>query len=142
MWSSARLTEYIQRRLLQEKIIWVATVRPNGAPHLTPVWFVWHADRLYICISPTSRKARNLASNPRVALSLEDGRNVVIVEGVAEPANSEERASVAALFLDKYDWDILTDTTYTLLLRIVPEKFMAWGDEAQAEQNKKEVDKR
>ncbi len=130
--SSERPTARIRRRLQQEKIIWVATVRPNGAPHLTPVWFVWDADRLYICISPSSRKARNLAENPQVAVSLEDGRNAVIVEGVATHATPEEREQVAPLFLSKYDWNILTDTTYTLLLKISPRKFLAWGDDDQA----------
>ncbi|NOZ29820.1 MAG: pyridoxamine 5'-phosphate oxidase [Chloroflexi bacterium] len=131
-WSSERPTERIRRRLQQEKIIWVATVRPNGAPHLTPVWFVWDAESLYICISPSSRKARNLAENPQVAVSLEDGRNAVIVEGMATHATPEEREQVAPLFLSKYDWNILTDTTYTLLLKISPRKFLAWGDDDQA----------
>ncbi len=131
-WSSERPTERIRRRLQQEKIIWIATVRPNGAPHLTPVWFVWDAESLYICISPSSRKARNLAENPQVAVSLEDGRNAVIVEGMATHATPEEREQVAPLFLSKYDWNILTDTTYTLLLKISPRKFLAWGDDDQA----------
>ncbi len=128
----SRPSEQINRRLQEEQIIWVATVRPDGAPHLVPVWFVWDVDRLYICISPISRKARNLARNPRVAVSLPDGRNVVIVEGTATPATSDERERVAALFLSKYDWNIQTDTTYTLLVKITPEKFLAWGNEGQA----------
>ena len=125
-------TDYVHRRLQREKIVWVATVRPNGAPHLTPVWFVWESDRLYICISPDSRKARNLAANPQVAVSLEDGRNVVILEGRAAPASDQERERVWVRFHDKYGWDIRRDRTYTLLLKIVPERFLVWGDEAQA----------
>jgi PPOX class probable F420-dependent enzyme len=129
----ARPAEHISRRLQEEQIIWVATVRPNGAPHLVPVWFVWDADCLYICISPTSRKARNLARNPRVAASLQDGRNAVIVEGTAVPVTADERERAVTLFLSKYDWNIRSDTTYTLLVKIVPEKFLAWGNEAQAQ---------
>ncbi len=125
-------TERVSRRLQEAEIIWVASVRPNGAPHLSPVWFVWDAGYIFICISSASRKARNLAKNPQVAVSLEDGRNVVIIEGIASPAMGDEREQVADLFLRKYDWDIRTDPTYTLLLKITPTKFLTWGDEAQA----------
>ena len=62
-----------EQRLQSEGNIWVTTVRPDGRPHLTPVWFVWHAGKAYICISPDSVKARNLSRNPRVALALENG---------------------------------------------------------------------
>ncbi|MCS7221451.1 MAG: pyridoxamine 5'-phosphate oxidase family protein [Anaerolineae bacterium] len=128
--SKTQPTERVNRRLQEAEIIWVASVRPNGAPHLSPVWFVWDAGCFFICISPVSRKARNLAQNPQVAVSLEDGRNVVIAEGVASPATESEREQVAALFLHKYDWDIRMDSTYTLLLKITPRKFLTWGDEA------------
>lgn len=128
----AQPTERVSRRLQEAEILWVASVRPDGAPHLSPVWFVWDAGRIFICTSPTSRKARNLAKNPQVAVSLEDGRNVVIVEGFVSPATDEERKQVAPLFLHKYDWDIRADPTYTLLLKITPKKFLTWGDEAQA----------
>ncbi|MCD6291715.1 MAG: pyridoxamine 5'-phosphate oxidase family protein [Anaerolineae bacterium] len=124
-------TEYVHRRLREEKIVWVATVRPNGAPHLTPVWFVWDGRSPYICIKPTSRKAHNLRTNPHIALSLEDGSNVVIIEGTARPATPEEREQAAGLFKQKYDWDIRMDTEYTLLIRIVPQKFLTWGNEDQ-----------
>jgi len=130
---SIQPTERVSRRLQEAEIIWVASVRPNGAPHLSPVWFVWDGGRLFICISPASRKARNLAQNPQVAVSLEDGRRVVIVEGIASPATGEEREQVAPLFLRKYDWDIRADQTYTLLLKITPRKFLTWGDEAQVQ---------
>ncbi len=129
---SAQPTGPVHRRLQQEKIVWVATVRPNGAPHLTPVWFVWTGDHLFICISPNSRKARNLARNPQVAVSLEDGRNVVIMEGIATQATEDERTRIAPLFQDKYGWNILQDTTYTLLLKLIPTKFLTWGNDAQA----------
>ena len=29
------------QRLETEAIIWLATVRSDGRPHLTPIWFVW-----------------------------------------------------------------------------------------------------
>jgi PPOX class probable F420-dependent enzyme len=50
----------------------VATVLPSGAPHSVPVWIGLEGDRLAFLTSPASRKARNLARDPRVAISVTD----------------------------------------------------------------------
>jgi hypothetical protein len=48
-----------------------------------PVWGVWHLGSLWLSSSKDSRKARNLAGNPRCSLATEDAVNPVVVEGVA-----------------------------------------------------------
>jgi PPOX class probable F420-dependent enzyme len=48
----------------------LATVLPDGAPHVVPVWVDPEGDRIAILTGPDSRKARNLRRDPRVALSL------------------------------------------------------------------------
>jgi PPOX class probable F420-dependent enzyme len=53
----------------------VATVLPDGAPHSIPVWAILEDDRIAFFTQPRSRKARNLARDPRVALSVVDERN-------------------------------------------------------------------
>ncbi len=119
--------EKARQRLVNEHNIWVATVRPDGRPHLVPVWFVWHADKLYIGIQPGSVKGRNLAHNPNIALALEDGGKVVICEGLAAPLATPWPAAVAALFKQKYGWDILADSDgYGRLLEITPSKWLTW----------------
>jgi PPOX class probable F420-dependent enzyme len=50
----------------------VATVLPDGGPHSAPVWVGLEGDRIAFLNSPGSRKARNLARDPRVAISLTD----------------------------------------------------------------------
>ncbi len=47
---------------------WVATVHPDGRPHLTPVWGLWVDGAFYFGSGPQTRKARNLAENPSVAV--------------------------------------------------------------------------
>ncbi len=64
---------------------WLASVRPDARPHLVPRWGVWVDGRFWYDGAPTTRHARNVSRNPQVALSLEDGRESVIVEGVSEP---------------------------------------------------------
>ena len=53
----------------------VATVLPDGAPHSVPVWAIYEDGRIAFFTQATSRKARNIARDPRVALSLVDFEN-------------------------------------------------------------------
>ena len=115
-------------RLENARNIWVATVRPDGRPHLTPVWFVLEGDALYICISPRSVKARNLSVNPKVACALEDGDSPVICEGAAAALEQPWPEAVRQGFKTRYDWDIATDSDYGLVLEIRPEKWLTWND--------------
>lgn len=98
-------------RLVTAKNIWVATVRPDGRPHLAPVWFVVNDGHWYFVTDPKSVKARNLQRNSKIALSLEDGNDPLIIEGEARPV--EPSAEVTRLFKEKYDWDITTDSQYS-----------------------------
>src|ERR1700749_2103956 len=53
----------------------LATVLPDGSPHSVAIWIGTEGDRVVFFTQPTSRKARNLASDPRVALSVVDREN-------------------------------------------------------------------
>ncbi len=113
-------------RLEDERNVWVATSRPDGRPHLTPVWFAWHNKKFYICIQPTSVKARNLAGNSALALSLEDGSKPVICEGNAEVVALPWQQAVIDIFERKYGWRIDQDSDYTMLVGIAPSKWLSW----------------
>ena len=45
-------------------------VRPDGAPVTTPTWYGWRDGRIYLCLSPTGPRQRNIRADPRVALSV------------------------------------------------------------------------
>ena len=99
-----------ERRLAVSHDYWCATVRPGGAPHVMPVWGVWLDGRLWFSSSLRSRKARNLAADPRCTLTTDDALDPVVVEGVAEQVT--DRSAIVA-FLDavnaKYDADLTPD---------------------------------
>ena len=103
-------------RLATAKNVWLATVKPDGRPHLVPVWFVVLDERWYFVTAPKSVKARNLQKNAHVALALEDGSSPHIVEGQA--AVVEPSAEVIELFKQKYDWDITTDSQYPQMFEV------------------------
>ena len=50
-----------RRRIEEAGIFWIATVRPDGRPHVTPLISVWLDGAAYFCTGPQERKARNLA---------------------------------------------------------------------------------
>jgi len=50
----------------------LATVLPSGEPHTVPIWVGVEDGRVVFFTQEQSRKARNLAQDPRVALSIVD----------------------------------------------------------------------
>jgi len=75
---------HVGERMEQSRNYWVGTVRPDGRPHVVPVWGVWVEGTLYFGGGPDTRWSRNLAANPQVAMHLESGDDVVILEGEVE----------------------------------------------------------
>src|SRR5690242_4125158 len=73
-------------RLRAEEILWLASVRPDGRPHLVPVWFLWEGETILLFSKPENQKIRNLRQNPAVSVSLDStkqGDDVTVLEGVA-----------------------------------------------------------
>lgn len=70
---------------------WLATVWPDGRPHLTPVWGVWDEGGLWFSAGPESRKVRNIRAGCQVSVSTEDPDNPVVLEGSAELVDERER---------------------------------------------------
>jgi PPOX class probable F420-dependent enzyme len=60
----------------------IATVLPDGAPHTVPTWVALEGDRIAFLTGPTSRKARNLERDPRVAVSVTDQANPFVMATV------------------------------------------------------------
>ena len=103
-WSWAR------ERLEHSHDYWVATTRPDGRPHIMPVWGVFTDDSLWFSSSRGSRKVRNLAANPRCAITTDNAYEPVVIEGFAEliPDLAAIGAFVAAVNL-KYRTDYSVD---------------------------------
>jgi nitroimidazol reductase NimA-like FMN-containing flavoprotein (pyridoxamine 5'-phosphate oxidase superfamily) len=73
--------EFVAERMEAAKNYWIATVNPNGRPHVVPVWGVWLDNTLYFGGSPMTRWARNLRRYPEVTVHLDDSNEAVILEG-------------------------------------------------------------
>lgn len=120
------------QRLTGARNYWVVTVSGQGRPHALPVWGVWDDDEHRFCFScgPRSRKARNLAANPRVTVASEDTVEALSLEGVAATIDDEGRREVwIERYLAKYraispdlSKDFLLDN---LIVEVTPDRAFA-----------------
>ncbi len=113
-------------RLQNEQNIWIASVRPDGRPHLAPVWFVYYQGCIYIGTDPKSVKSGNIHVNPDVVLALEEGTHPVICEGSARVVSLPWSEGLLAAFFQKYEWDLNQEAQYNQLVEVVPRKWLSW----------------
>lgn len=126
-WSWAR------DRLDRAIVYWLATTGSDGAPHLVPIWGAWIDDRWYVEGGPT-RWQRNLRENPQLAIHVEFGEEVVIVEGTAReivaPPQPQADALVAGYGKYKAAKDYEADPANWSnggLWELTPVKAFAWS---------------
>ncbi len=114
---------------MTEPNIWLAAVRSDGRPHLTPIWFVWVDEKIWLCTQHSAVKARIVAVRPRVSFALEDGNAPVTGEGIASlVAVRDTPSAVVNAFRTKYDWD-LGDSDDNAVIEITVTKWMFPGSE-------------
>src|SRR5690606_22437662 len=75
---------WAEERLVASRNYWVSTASAEGVPHAAPVWGVWLQDAFLFDTGAGSRKARNIAVQPRVTVTTERADEAVILHCVAE----------------------------------------------------------
>jgi len=92
-------------KLASEIIVWLTTVRHDGQPQTSPVWFVWDDGSFLIYSRRGQQKVRNILANPRVSLALEQdgtGSDVATIEGRAVIDEEAPRADELEPYVVKY----------------------------------------
>ena len=98
--------KWAEQRLRKSHEYYIATVRPNGSPHVMVIWGLWLEDGFYFSTGKNSRKARNLAQNPHCVVCSANPAEAVIVEGEVEIVNANNLAGIYAAYKKKYGMDI------------------------------------
>jgi hypothetical protein len=127
--------EYLATR----RICRLATVSSEGAPHVSPLWFVWDGDDAWMYSIVKSKRWRNVVANPQVSLVVDDGdgyeelRGVEITGRVAPVGEiprvgaTEEALDIPErLFGEKYSGHEMAHDGRHAWLRLVPEKIVSW----------------
>ena len=114
----------------------LVTIRKDGRPHATPVWYLYENGEFVLTVSATSAKRKHVERDPRVSLVI-DRRQVpyfaVTVEGTAtveQAMTGDERQRIASRYLGpeegaRYARELPAANTVTL--RIRPERFWEFG---------------
>ena len=108
----------------------LATVRPDGAPQSSVMWFDWDGSVLRITHTKTRQKFANLGQDPRLAMSIadpEDGYRSLEVRGVVEDVtDDDENASFYKALQHRYGMDYaVRDASVRVVMTIRPTKFIA-----------------
>ena len=128
---STEAGKHADRRLREEAIIWLTTVRSDGQPQPVPIWFFWDGRTVLIYSQPNQQKIRNIRANPRVALNLNStpqGGDIVRILGTAELPDAWPPATAFPEMIEKYRAAIgqigLTPegyaAAYSVAIRITP----------------------
>jgi hypothetical protein len=70
---------------------WLATVRPDGRPHVMPLGALWVDGAFYFNSGATTRKAINLAANPHCVIAVATHEFDLVVEGDAVKVTDEAK---------------------------------------------------
>jgi nitroimidazol reductase NimA-like FMN-containing flavoprotein (pyridoxamine 5'-phosphate oxidase superfamily) len=120
-----------RHRLENDVDVWVATAPSDGSgiPYLVPLSYLWDGHTLLIATPAASATSRNLRASGRVRLALGPTRDLVIIEGVAEPlATDDISAELGDAFAARTGFDPRELSDPYQYFRIQPRRIQAWRE--------------
>ena len=130
-----KLDASIDQRLRTDPVIWLHSTRPDGRPHVVPVWFLWDGATILIFSLPNTQKLRNLQHCPTVMLALDSanqGNDIIMLEGRAVLVDDPNVQAMLPAFADKYrSLRSLTAEAWAAMfsqaIRVTPSRFNCWS---------------
>lgn len=136
MWNPAGVSDTGSRRdhaellLKTTRDLWLATSSDIG-PHLVPLSFVWHGERLLIATSAKTRTGRNLLENGLARAAVGDTRDLVIVVGSVSPADAHDKV-LPHVFAERLGFGPIDVGEEGTLFVLTPQGIQAWAERADA----------
>lgn len=125
--------------LAEQRTCRVATVGADGAPHVTPLWFVWDGSALWLTSLVRSQRWTDLQRDGRVSVVVDAGEDYMDLRGVEirgsasavgeVPRTGEpvpELDAVERLNADKYAGGQIFHDGRHAWLRVDPDKIVSW----------------
>lgn len=119
------------RELLARPILCnLATTRPDGAPQVNPMWFIWDGEFVWFTHTDYRQKYKNIAHEPRVSISLIDPENIysyVEIRGIVDHVDPDPEAKLYQRLSEWYDGTPITpdDAPQRVAVAVRPTKFYA-----------------
>ena len=88
---------------------WLATIRPDGRPHLMPIIAFWIDGAFHFVVGEETRKGRNLAADSRCVIATGNATLPsldLVVEGHAKPIDDEATVRHIAEVLGGNSWPL------------------------------------
>ena len=128
--SSQTLPESHTDLLEEANFAHLATIRPDGSPQSSVMWFAWDGSRLRMTHTKTRQKIANLRNEPRVALSIVDSKDqyrFLEVRGTVESIeNDDATASFYQSLQRRYGNTYpVRDADVRVIITIKPESFVS-----------------
>lgn len=115
--------------LEQPNFAHLATVRPDGSPQSSVMWFAWDGSRIRLTHTSTRQKFANLSREPRVALSIADPHDqyrFLEIRGTVESIEVDPGADFYRSLQRRYGLDYpITDADVRVVITIRPDRFVA-----------------
>jgi PPOX class probable F420-dependent enzyme len=134
-----RIKKAIAKFIGRERVVRVATVSPEGQPHVVPVCHLLLDDKLYFASDTDARKVRNLKANPRVTVTVdlytEDWSNLkgAMIQGTTKLiARNARFRRLRTLLYEKYPQypeEASLDAKGTVIVEVTPTNIFSWGFE-------------
>ncbi len=107
----------------------LATIRPDGAPQSSVMWFDWDGQRVRFTHTKKRQKFRNIANEPRVALSIadpDDAYRFLEVRGVVETTEHDPTGAFYDRLAVRYGSpNRVRDPEVRVVLTVKPTAFVA-----------------
>jgi nitroimidazol reductase NimA-like FMN-containing flavoprotein (pyridoxamine 5'-phosphate oxidase superfamily) len=127
--------EELETYLRDKRTVRVATLGPDGTPHVVPLWFVWHEGVMFLNSTLGNPTVENLLREGRAAGVVDDGETYdelrgAVVTGTAGRAGDDPRLpEVERAWSEKYLGG--SEPPYRrwrnrVWLRIEPERIASW----------------
>ena len=125
--------------LAEERTCRIATVNRDGSPHVSPLWFVWDGEALWLNSIVKSQRWTNLTRDPRVSVIVDGGHDYGELRGLElmgrvemigdVPRTAEPNGALDVpeqLFADKYADGTFHPDGRHAWVRLTPDKIVSW----------------
>lgn len=68
----------------------LATIKKDGSPQLTPVWYRWDGEQFWVSITKERAKYKNILRDPRMSLCVDDAEHFTTVIASGKARLTEE----------------------------------------------------
>lgn len=140
--TKTQLDDYLKLDLLAR----IATAVPSREdpsffqPHLTPVWFEWDGESLYISAFTSTRKVKEVRANPYIAVLIDvkdaiEGVTAILMEGKSEWIDESGFVQeMSRIIYTKYMGDGVNDAApqswivdpENSIIKLTPRKIYTW----------------